>query len=173
MIAALGDSAGQDVDAVMVAAFAKTNSTLLFDQLLKRPESSLALLAAMKEGKVTAANLGPTNVARLRTHPNRQVAQQAAALLDTLSPAAKTKSDIIASLAPEVEKPGDAAKGRALFTGTCASCHKLGDLGKSEAGPPLNGMGAHGRAELLDAHRRSEPRSRPQLLAVERHDEEG
>jgi len=38
---------------------------------------------------------------------------------------------------------------RALFTGTCASCHKLGDLGKSEAGPPLNGMGAHGRAELL------------------------
>ena len=70
----------------MVAALARTNSTLLFDQLLKRPEPSLALLAAMKDGTVTPANLGPANVARLRTHPNRQVAQQAAALLDTLSP---------------------------------------------------------------------------------------
>ena len=40
-------------------------------------------------------------------------------------------------------------KGKALFTGTCASCHKLGALGKSEVGPPLNGMGAHGRAGLL------------------------
>ena len=50
---------------------------------------------------------------------------------------------------PEVEKPGDAANGKMLFTGACSSCHKLGDIGKSEAGPPLNGMGAHGRAELL------------------------
>ena len=40
-------------------------------------------------------------------------------------------------------------KGKALFTGTCSNCHRLGDLGKSEVGPPLNGMGAHGRAALL------------------------
>ena len=45
--------------------------------------------------------------------------------------------------------PATRAKGKVLFTGACSSCHKLGDLGKSEAGPPLNGMGAHGRAELL------------------------
>ena len=36
-----------------------------------------------------------------------------------------------------------------LFTGACSSCHKLGDVGKSQAGPPLDGIGAHGRAELL------------------------
>ena len=149
LIVALGENAGSDGDSVMIAALARTNSSLLFDQLLKRPDSSLALLAAMKEGKVTAANLGPANVARLRTHPNRQVGLQAAALLDTLSPAAKAKDDIIAALLPEVEKPGDAAKGRALFTGTCSACHKLGDIGKIEVGPPLNGIGSHGRAELL------------------------
>jgi hypothetical protein len=131
LIAALGESAGSDADTVMIAALARTNSSLLFDQLLKRPDSSLALLAAMKEGKVTAANLGPASVARLRTHPNRQVGLQAAALLDSLSPAAKAKDDIIAALMPEVAKPGDAAKGRALFTGTCSACHKLGDIGKS------------------------------------------
>ena len=149
LIAALGETAGSDVDAVMIAALARTNSTPLFDQILKRPDSSLALLAAMKEGKVTPANLGPANVARLRTHPNRQVALQAAALLDALSPAAKAKSDIVAALLPEIEKPGDGALGKVLFTGACSSCHKLGNIGKSQAGPPLDGMGAHGRAELL------------------------
>jgi putative heme-binding domain-containing protein len=66
-----------------------------------------------------------------------------------MSPAAKAKDDVIAALLPDVEKPGDAAKGRALFTGTCSACHKLGDVGKSDAGPPLNGIGTHGRAELL------------------------
>ncbi len=145
----LGESAGADVDAVMVAALARTPSTPIFDQILRRPEATMALLAAMKDGKVTPANLGPANVARLRTHPNRQVARQAAALLDTLSPAGRAKADIIASLTPEVEKPGDAVKGKDLFTGACSTCHKLGTLGKVEVGPPLNGMGAHGRAALL------------------------
>jgi putative heme-binding domain-containing protein len=149
LIAALGESGGADADAVLVAALASTNSTLAFDQLLKRPESSLALLAALKQGTVTPASLGPANVARLRTHPDRQVAQQAVALLDSLSPVARAKNDIISGLLGEVEKPGDAVRGRTLFTGTCASCHKLGALGTSEVGPPLNGIGTHGRAELL------------------------
>ena len=150
LVTTLGESAsGSDVDAVLIAALARTGSTPIFDQIIKRPEATLALLAAMKDGKVTPAALGPANVARLRTYPNRQVARDAAALLDTLSPAGKAKSEIVAALTPEVEKPGDVEKGKALFTGTCSSCHKLGALGKSEVGPPLNGMGAHGRAALL------------------------
>jgi uncharacterized protein len=149
IITTLGETAGSDVDVVMVAAFARSSSALLFDQILRRPDASVALLDALKAGTVTRANLGPANVARLRAHPSRPVARQAAALLDTLTPAGKAKSEIIAALMPEVEKPGDAEKGKALFTGTCASCHKLGALGKSEVGPPLNGMGAHGRAGLL------------------------
>ncbi len=148
-VATLGDHPGADADAALINALARTNSTLVFDQLMRRPESAQALLAAMKQGQVTPANLGPSNVARLRTHPNRPVATAAAALLDTLSPAARPKSDIIATLAPEVEKPGDASRGRTVFTGTCSGCHKFGDIGRNEAGPPLNGMGAHGRAELL------------------------
>ncbi len=149
LITTLGENPGPDVDKVMVAALAKSNSTALFDQILRRSEATTVLLAAMKAKTITPAALGPANVARLRTHPNRQIAQQAAALLDTLSPAARAKGDIIASLTPEIEKPGDAAKGQALFTGTCSSCHKLGAIGKTEVGPPLNGMGSHGRTSLL------------------------
>ena len=173
LIAALGETPGSDVDAVIVAALARTNSTPLFDQILKRPDSSLALLAAMKDGKVTPANLGPANVARLRTHPNRQVALQAAALLDTLSPAAKAKSDIVAALLPEIEKPGDGAKGKVLFTGACSSCHKLGDLGKSAGRATAERHGRTRPRRAAGPHRRSEPRSRSQLLAVERHDAQG
>ena len=65
-------------------------------------------------------------MARLRTHPNRQVALKAAALLDALSPAARAKSDIIAALLPEVEKPGDGAKGQALFIGALLELPQAG-----------------------------------------------
>ncbi len=149
LIVALGESAGPDVDAVLVTALSRANSAPLFDEIVKRPETALALLAAMQDRTVAAATLSPANVARLRSHPNREVATKAAALFDALSAAAKTKTDIIAALLPDVEKPGDAAKGRALFTGACSGCHKLGTLGSSEVGPPLNGIGSHPRAELL------------------------
>ncbi|MGH9374239.1 MAG: PVC-type heme-binding CxxCH protein [Vicinamibacterales bacterium] len=161
LIAILGESPGRDVDTVLVTALAKTSSTPLFDQILKRPEASLALLAAMKAGQIVSANLGPANTARLRTHPDRQVARQATALLDSLSPVARAKSELIASMMPDVEKPGDSARGKILFTAACSSCHRLGDVGTSEVGPPLNGMGAHGRAELLthilDPNREADP----------------
>ncbi|HET7220921.1 MAG TPA: PVC-type heme-binding CxxCH protein [Vicinamibacterales bacterium] len=149
LIATLGDSTEADASAALVAAFARSGSAPLFEQILRRPSSSLALLAAIKSGKVTAAKLGATNAARLRTHPDRQVARQATALLDALTPQARMRSELIATLTPQVEKPGDAEKGKELFTGLCATCHKLGTLGKNEIGPPLNGMGAHARAELL------------------------
>lgn len=149
ILTALGDDAGGDVSTMLVAVLARTNSPAVFDQILKRPDASLALLAAMKDGRVTPANLGPGNVARLRTHPSRQVARQAEALLATLSPEAKQKNELITRLVAEVEKPGDAAKGRALYTAACAACHKFGDLGFNEVGPPLHGMGSHGPAELL------------------------
>ena len=148
LIAALGDNAGPDVDAVMVVALARTKSTLIFDQLVKRPESSLALLAAIEDRTVSAASISPANVGRLRTHPNRPVAQKAAAVFDAAAVSAKPKNDVIAALLPDVDKPGDAAKGRVLFTGACSGCHKLGDLGVN-VGPPLNGIGARPRAELL------------------------
>jgi putative heme-binding domain-containing protein len=84
----------------------------------------------------------------LRTHPNREVARQAGPLLDALTPKLAERAEVIATLTPEVEKPGDAAKGKVLFTGACGTCHKLDGVGK-DVGPPLTGMGAHGRAELL------------------------
>ncbi|QIF01278.1 PVC-type heme-binding CxxCH protein [Roseimicrobium sp. ORNL1] len=118
-----------------------------FDAILKRPNATLALLDLVEEGKVTPKSLGPSNIARLRTHPNKQVATRANKMLEKLSPTTAEKNKLIAQLAPEVEKPGDAAKGKVVYA-LCATCHKLGDVGVA-VGPPLDGMGAHGPAELL------------------------
>jgi putative membrane-bound dehydrogenase-like protein len=149
LIAALGDAAGADADAVLIAAVARSTSEPIVVQLLRRPESALALVAALRRGAVTTADLGPANVGRLRNHPNKQVATEATAYLDSAASAARARADVIAALLPDVEKPGNAARGRELFTSTCSACHKLGDIGTSQVGPPLDGMGAHPRAELL------------------------
>jgi putative heme-binding domain-containing protein len=149
LVTALGEAGGADADAVLVASVGGATSKAVLDQILKRPESALALLAAMKAGTIAPATLGADNLSRLRTHPDRQVAQQATAFLETSSPSAGGKGDVIASLLPEVAKGGDAARGKALFTGACAACHKLGDVGTRDVGPPLTGMGTHPRSDIL------------------------
>lgn len=122
--------------------------TQAFDAIMKRPEAALALLAEIQNGKIDPKEIGPGNISRLRTHPNKQVAKQANAMIDKLNPNAKAKNELIAQFTPVVEQPGNVANGKTLFTVACAVCHRLGDIGKDVA-PPLVGMGAHGPAELL------------------------
>ncbi len=120
---------------------------VIFEELLKRPEWAQEILNEVERGVVKPADIGPSNVARLRTHPNKQVANRANKMLEKLSPSTAAKNQIITKLIPEVEKPGDMAKGKLAYA-ICATCHKLGNEG-NPVGPPLDGMGAHGPAELL------------------------
>ncbi|MDP1592262.1 MAG: c-type cytochrome, partial [Prosthecobacter sp.] len=132
----------------LVATFSRLKAglqTKAFEAILKRPEATGALLDAVKAGSIDRAIFAPGDVARLRSHPNKQIAKRANDLFKVNNAA---KDAIIAKLVPEVEKPGNATNGKMLFTAACAVCHKLGDIGVA-VGPPLDGMGAHGPAELL------------------------
>lgn len=122
-----------------------THQQMAFEAILKRPEALGTLLEGVKAGKINREVFAPGDVARLRSHPNKQIAKRANDLFKVDNAA---KDAIIAKLVPEVEKAGDAAKGKMYFTAACAVCHKLGDIGVA-VGPPLDGMGAHGPAELL------------------------
>jgi putative membrane-bound dehydrogenase-like protein len=146
---ALGDTPGADTAEALVKTLAQSQSPEAFDALLRRPESALALLSALRTHRVAITDLSTGQLARLRTHPDRGVSRQATALLDSASPATAQKSDLIAKLLPEIEKPGDVTKGKVLFTAACAVCHKVGDLGTREVGPPLTGIGTHPAAELV------------------------
>lgn len=144
----------------LVPLFAKLPASTqqsAFEAIIKRPEATRALLDGIQSGKIDKATLSPGNVARLRTHPNKPLARRANNLLAVDTSA---KDAIIAKLTPEIEKPGDAEKGKMYFMAACAVCHRLGDMGVA-VGPPLDGMGAHGAAELLvhiiDPNREVEP----------------
>ena len=154
VITALGTTADAAAGPLFAEAWPKLTPELqdsLFGQVIKRSDWSLALLEALKSGKVTLTTLGPASVYRLRTHGDGAVARRANTVIDELrGPEVKEKNELIAKLTPEVEKPGDAVKGKALFALNCAVCHKFNGDGK-EVGPELTGMGAHGPAELLVA----------------------
>lgn len=148
-IDAIGKVSGDIAASALVEVFSKSHAPEAFEQILKRPKFALALLAAIKSGSVDAGALGTVNASRLRRHPNASVSREATSLLATLTPEIKEKNLLIAQLAPEVEKPGDPVKGRAIFMAACSVCHAHGDIVGRPVGPSLTGMGSHGPAELL------------------------
>ena len=145
IVAALDASGGVEAIVPAFGTLKREQQTQAFEAMLKRPEATGALLDAVKAGSIDRAIFAPGDVARLRSHPNKQIAKRANDLFKVNNAA---KDAIIAKLTPEVEKPGNAANGKMLFTAACAVCHKLGDIGVG-VGPALDGMGAHGPAELL------------------------
>ncbi|MBL9180241.1 MAG: ThuA domain-containing protein, partial [Verrucomicrobiaceae bacterium] len=148
IIQQLGELSGGEIALTLVKAYETAPNELrseLFDQLVKRPEATSALLDAVKAESIKRELFAPGDVARLRSHPNKQIAKRANDLFKVNNAA---KDAIIAKLAPEVEKPGNAANGKMIFTAACAICHKLDGQGMA-VGPELTGMGAHGPAELL------------------------
>lgn len=145
IVTALDESGGIATVVSVFGTLKREQQTQAFEAILKRPEATNALLDAVKAGTFKRDLFAPGDVARLRSHPNKRIAKRANDLFKINNAA---KDAIIAKLTPEVEKPGNAANGKTLFTAACAVCHKLGDIG-APVGPPLDGMGAHGPAELL------------------------
>ena len=131
------------------AKLAPALQEVAFAQLLKRKEWTNALIAALKSGRVPPESLGVIGLDKLRHYADPEVARRASEIIDELrGPVTEKKDELIASLLPVVEQGGDPVKGKALFTTTCAVCHKFNKEGANLA-PDLSGMGAHPRAELL------------------------
>ena len=153
ILTALSEINEPSIGAVICASYGKLPAEVqpvAFEALLKRADWSLALLDAIAGKQIEAASFGPASAFRLRTYPDKTVAKRAGEMLDQLNPMAKAKDEIIAKLAQQVVKPGDAVRGKLMFQVSCATCHKFADFG-AEIGPGLTGMGTHGPAELLTA----------------------
>ena len=71
------------------------------------------------------------------------------------------RAAVIASYMDCSKKPGDAAKGKAVFSTICIACHKIGDIGQ-EVGPPLADVKAKPPegllSDILDPNRMFEAR---------------
>jgi putative membrane-bound dehydrogenase-like protein len=117
-----------------------------FHHLVQRPARLAPLFAALEDGRLRAADLGPLRRHRLESHPDAATAARARALL--AAPAGGPKDALIASLLPQVSASGDAAAGAQVFRENCATCHAFGGEG-GRVGPELKGVGAHGARALL------------------------
>ncbi len=152
VIDALGNSGDPAAGAAITRVFSQLPASAqeaAFAQLIKRAEWSLGLVEALASKKIALSLLNPVSIGRLRTHANRGVSERAIAVINDLrGPEMKEKNALIALLTPEVEKPGNSARGKELFTQNCAACHKFNGDGRDLA-PDLTGMGVHGAAELL------------------------
>jgi putative heme-binding domain-containing protein len=164
IIEALGSTGDAAVGRELIAVYAKVPGDLreaVLGQLFTRADWSLTLVQALAEKKIDYTALGPSNLHRLRTHPDKTVAARANAVIDELKgPEQKEKDSLIARFRPEVERPGNVDNGHKLFLANCASCHVFKEEGRNLA-PNLTGMGAHGAGELLvhivDPNRLVEP----------------
>lgn len=120
-----------------------------FDLLVARASWAGVLLDCVEAKQIAASELGPQKVHRLRNHPDAGVSQRATKLFETLAGASNAKvEELVAKLLPEVDRPGDRARGTHVFAQNCATCHTAFGAG-AKVGPDLSGMGAHGARDLL------------------------
>ena len=149
---ALAASGDASVGKMLYAAFPKSAGayrSTLFSALVGRAEWAGLVLDALEAKSLSAMKLGPMQVSQLVRHPDADVAKRASAVLAKLNAGSSpAKDDIVSKLRSEVEKPGDAAKGKELFVAVCQTCHKVGDVG-NDFGPNLQGIGSHPPAEML------------------------
>ena len=149
---ALASSGDASVGKLLYGAFPKSAGTFrstLYSALVGRPEWAGLVLDALEAKSLSAMQLGPMQVSQLVRHPDVAISQRSAAVLAKLNAGSSpAKDDIVSKLRPEVEKPGDAAKGKELFVAVCQTCHKVGNVG-NEFGPNLQGIGSHPPAEML------------------------
>lgn len=153
---ALGDTGDATVAAEFVSMLPKATDAglreALLNQITRRADWSLALLAALKEKKITLTDLGPVALGRLRAHPDQAVAKQALVVIEELrGPQSKMKDELVAKVVAASSQPADLAKGKALFDSSCLICHAFKGAGKKEFAPDLTGMGLHGAEVLLTA----------------------
>jgi hypothetical protein len=149
---ALASSGDVSVGKLLYGAFPKSTGSFrstLYSALVGRPEWAGLILDALDAKALSALQLGPMQVSQLVRHPDAAISQRSSAVFARLNAGSSpAKDDIVSKLRPEVEKPGDAAKGKELFVAVCQTCHKVGNVG-NEFGPNLQGIGSHPPAEML------------------------
>lgn len=127
--------------------------------LSARPAWATALLDAVEAGTVGRSQIDSPRQAVLKNHRDPAVRERAARLFAVTTPAARQK--VIADYQAAVEKPGDAAKGLAVYRRECASCHLAGNVGQI-VGPAAATFRDKSPAELLvailDPNREVDPR---------------
>jgi putative membrane-bound dehydrogenase-like protein len=121
--------------------------------LASRPGYALALLDAVEKGQVPRRDVSAFTVRQLLGLNNKQVTERITAVWGAVRPASKERAALMKKyrdmLTPDDLKAADRSRGRAVFSRTCAACHRLFDDG-GDVGPELTGAQRNSLDYLLE-----------------------
>jgi putative heme-binding domain-containing protein len=110
--------------------------------LASRAEYALALLDALEKGTVPRRDLSPFTARQLLALRDARLTERLNKVWGTLRPPAGDKAALLARyralVSPDKLKKADRARGRLVFSRTCATCHTLFGEG-AKIGPDLTG----------------------------------
>jgi putative membrane-bound dehydrogenase-like protein len=122
------------------------------DTLCARPEYALALLDAVEKKEIPASDISVFAARQLRQFRNSQINAKLTKVWGSINESTGDKQQKMARfksiLTPEFLKQADLARGRVMFSRTCAQCHTLYGVG-GQVGPDLTGSNRHNLDYLL------------------------
>ncbi len=114
--------------------------------LFARPDRIQSLLDAIESGQARPQDLEPARIQFLRQHKQAEIRTRAEKLLAEVQLA--RRQDVVDAYQSALAMQGDARRGKAVFTKTCAACHRLEGQGH-EIGPNLAAMRNRGPEAIL------------------------
>lgn len=137
------------------------------DFLLRRTETTIALLEAIESGSVERALLPLERRVLLEKHADAKVRTVAGRLY---GPTTGDRAKVLKRYRSALAVAGDPAKGREVFRRACANCHRAAGEGAS-VGPDLSDVRQKPLeallVDVLDPNRAVEPRYADYIVALE------
>jgi putative membrane-bound dehydrogenase-like protein len=106
----------------------------ILDALISRPERAVALFDAIEQGKIKPRDIDQSRAARLLKSNDPKLKQLAEKLLASAMPADRAKA--LEDYRIVLTMQSDPRRGKEVFKKTCATCHKVGDVG-IDVGPSI------------------------------------
>lgn len=116
--------------------------------LMRRPEWTAEMFDAVEKGKISKGDIAVEQWSQLKSNPNRAISRRAETLMLAGNAVSADREEIVKKLLPLAKEKGDPARGKEVFTATCAVCHTFNGQG-GKVGPDLSGIGARDRSEIL------------------------
>ncbi|MEY2410344.1 MAG: uncharacterized protein QOF48_3014, partial [Verrucomicrobiota bacterium] len=152
LINALGRSRSPQTAPALIASlnkFTPATRRAALAALLRRPDWSTALLESIEKRELQRTDLASDHWADLKAHPNGAILVKARELDKGVPASTNANMEALTrKLLPVARQKGDAAKGREIFTKSCAICHAF-DGQLSKIGPDLTGIGTRPRQDIL------------------------
>ncbi len=148
-LATLGKYSDPGVGPIVTSAWDTLSprlKTVAAETLVARPDRIAALLDAIEQGAVQAAEIEPARITLLTSHRDPAIKDRATKLFGSLKLA--RRQEVVDAYRPALKLTGDPAKGKLVFGKICAACHRVENVGH-EIGPSLTAIKNRGAEAIL------------------------